>query len=58
MSETDASTASRPSTCRFTEGVATIELNRPQALNAWNQQFGRDLLAALRQAGEDERRAP
>ncbi len=36
------------------DGVATIELNRPQALNAWNQQFGRDLLAALRQAGEDD----
>jgi 2-(1,2-epoxy-1,2-dihydrophenyl)acetyl-CoA isomerase len=30
-------------------GVATVELNRPQALNAWNQQFGADLLAALRQ---------
>jgi 2-(1,2-epoxy-1,2-dihydrophenyl)acetyl-CoA isomerase len=36
------------------EGVATIELNRPQALNAWNRQFGRDLLAALRQADEDD----
>jgi 2-(1,2-epoxy-1,2-dihydrophenyl)acetyl-CoA isomerase len=36
------------------DGVATIELNRPEALNAWNQQFGRDLLAALRQAGEDD----
>src|ERR1700733_7677482 len=36
------------------EGVATIELNRPQALNAWNRQFGRDLLAALGQADEDD----
>jgi 2-(1,2-epoxy-1,2-dihydrophenyl)acetyl-CoA isomerase len=35
-------------------GVATIELNRPRALNAWNHQFGHDLLAALRQVGEDE----
>jgi 2-(1,2-epoxy-1,2-dihydrophenyl)acetyl-CoA isomerase len=32
-------------------GVATVELNRPQALNAWNQQLGLDLLAALRQIG-------
>jgi 2-(1,2-epoxy-1,2-dihydrophenyl)acetyl-CoA isomerase len=35
-------------------GAATIELNRPEALNAWNKQFGEDLLAALRRAGEDE----
>src|ERR1700691_4865396 len=33
-------------------GVATVELSRPQALNAWNQQLGRDLLAALRRVGE------
>ncbi|MGA9875212.1 MAG: enoyl-CoA hydratase [Solirubrobacteraceae bacterium] len=36
------------------DGAATIELNRPDALNAWNKQFGEDLLAALRQASEDE----
>jgi 2-(1,2-epoxy-1,2-dihydrophenyl)acetyl-CoA isomerase len=36
------------------EGAATIELNRPEALNAWNKQFGEDLLAALRKAGEDD----
>jgi 2-(1,2-epoxy-1,2-dihydrophenyl)acetyl-CoA isomerase len=35
------------------DGAATIELNRPQALNAWNKPFGEDLLAALLQAGED-----
>jgi 2-(1,2-epoxy-1,2-dihydrophenyl)acetyl-CoA isomerase len=29
-------------------GVATVALNRPQALNAWNKQLGLDLLAALR----------
>jgi 2-(1,2-epoxy-1,2-dihydrophenyl)acetyl-CoA isomerase len=36
------------------DGAATIELNRPEALNAWNKQFGEDLLAALRRAGEDD----
>jgi 2-(1,2-epoxy-1,2-dihydrophenyl)acetyl-CoA isomerase len=35
-------------------GAATIELNRPEALNAWNRQFGEDLLAALRRAAEDD----
>jgi 2-(1,2-epoxy-1,2-dihydrophenyl)acetyl-CoA isomerase len=37
-----------------TDGVATVQLNRPETLNAWNQQFGIDLLAAVRRAGEDE----
>jgi 2-(1,2-epoxy-1,2-dihydrophenyl)acetyl-CoA isomerase len=36
------------------DGVATVELNRPEALNAWNKQFGLDLLSALRQAAEDD----
>ena len=36
------------------DGAATIELNRPQALNAWNAQLGADLLVALRRATEDE----
>lgn len=36
------------------EGVARIELNRPQALNAWNAQFGSELLAAIRDAAGDE----
>jgi 2-(1,2-epoxy-1,2-dihydrophenyl)acetyl-CoA isomerase len=35
-------------------GAATIELNRPDALNAWNKQFGEDLLAALQRAAEDD----
>jgi 2-(1,2-epoxy-1,2-dihydrophenyl)acetyl-CoA isomerase len=39
---------------RTSEGVATIELNRPETLNAWNAQFGADLLAAVRAASEDE----
>ncbi|HEX4188801.1 MAG TPA: enoyl-CoA hydratase [Solirubrobacteraceae bacterium] len=39
---------------RAEDGAATIELNRPQALNAWNAQLGADLLAALRAATEDD----
>jgi 2-(1,2-epoxy-1,2-dihydrophenyl)acetyl-CoA isomerase len=35
-------------------GAATIELNRPEALNAWNRQFGVDLLAALQETAGDE----
>jgi 2-(1,2-epoxy-1,2-dihydrophenyl)acetyl-CoA isomerase len=35
-------------------GAATVELNRPDALNAWNQQFGLDLLAALQLLAADE----
>ena len=27
--------------------AATIELNRPEVMNAWNKQFGVDLLAAV-----------
>jgi 2-(1,2-epoxy-1,2-dihydrophenyl)acetyl-CoA isomerase len=33
-------------------GVATIELNRPQALNAWSKQLGLDLLVAMQRVGE------
>jgi 2-(1,2-epoxy-1,2-dihydrophenyl)acetyl-CoA isomerase len=36
------------------DGAATIELSRPDALNAWNGQFGNDLLAALKRAATDE----
>ena len=35
-------------------GAATIELNRPEALNAWNTQFGLDLLAAVDEAAADD----
>jgi 2-(1,2-epoxy-1,2-dihydrophenyl)acetyl-CoA isomerase len=38
----------------LSEGAATVELNRPQALNAWNAQFGSDLLAALRELAADD----
>ena len=34
-------------------GIAKIELNRPETLNAWNTQFGLDLLEAIGRAGED-----
>lgn len=35
------------------DGVAHLELNRPDALNAWTPELGRALLAALRQASGD-----
>jgi 2-(1,2-epoxy-1,2-dihydrophenyl)acetyl-CoA isomerase len=35
------------------DGVATVTLNRPQALNAWNKQFALDLLAALDRVAAD-----
>ena len=39
---------------RVVDRTATIELNRPEVLNAWNTQFGLDLVAALRAVAEDE----
>jgi 2-(1,2-epoxy-1,2-dihydrophenyl)acetyl-CoA isomerase len=36
------------------DGAAKIELNRPDSLNAWNQQFGLDLKAAVDAAGADD----
>jgi 2-(1,2-epoxy-1,2-dihydrophenyl)acetyl-CoA isomerase len=35
------------------DGVAKIELNRPETLNAWNLQLGRDLRAAVEQSRDD-----
>src|SRR6202034_4658961 len=35
-------------------GAARIELNRPDRLNAWNNQFSLDLLAAVQEAAEDQ----
>ena len=35
-------------------GAATITLNRPERLNAWNRQFGEELLAAVERARDDE----
>jgi 2-(1,2-epoxy-1,2-dihydrophenyl)acetyl-CoA isomerase len=34
--------------------AARIELNRPEALNAWNEQFGIDLLAAVKRVWRDD----
>ena len=34
--------------------AARILLNRPDALNAWNEQFGEDLLDAVTTVAEDE----
>jgi 2-(1,2-epoxy-1,2-dihydrophenyl)acetyl-CoA isomerase len=36
------------------DGVATVELNRPDSLNSWNGQFGDDLLAAIARCREDD----
>src|SRR3954464_12246870 len=36
------------------DGAATILLNRPDVLNAWNKQFGDDLYAAIQQAADDD----
>jgi 2-(1,2-epoxy-1,2-dihydrophenyl)acetyl-CoA isomerase len=35
-------------------GAAKIELNRPDRLNAWNRQFGYDLLAAVQSVADDQ----
>ena len=34
--------------------AATIELARPETMNAWNKQFGLDLLAALQEVAADD----
>ena len=36
------------------DGVARITLNRPDNLNAWNEQLGLDLLAAVERARDDD----
>jgi 2-(1,2-epoxy-1,2-dihydrophenyl)acetyl-CoA isomerase len=35
-------------------GAAKVELNRPDTMNAWNRQFGIDLLAAIESAADDD----
>jgi len=41
-------------TVAIADGVARVELNRPHALNAWNAQFGTDLLSALGTVADSE----
>jgi 2-(1,2-epoxy-1,2-dihydrophenyl)acetyl-CoA isomerase len=56
MSETEAASDLETVNLQIDAGgVATVELARPQALNAWNQQLGLDLLAALARVGESPR---
>jgi 2-(1,2-epoxy-1,2-dihydrophenyl)acetyl-CoA isomerase len=50
----DTNTSLETINVSLADGVATIELNRPQALNAWNRQFGEDLLEALHRARREE----
>jgi 2-(1,2-epoxy-1,2-dihydrophenyl)acetyl-CoA isomerase len=35
-------------------GIAKIELSRPEVMNAWNLQLGRDLLAAVQRVTDDD----
>ena len=43
---------------RVKDGAATVQLNRPETMNAWNAQFGVDLLEAITAvAGDDDVRA-
>src|SRR3954464_8731490 len=39
---------------QVSDGAATILLNRPDVLNAWNRQFGEDLLEAVQTAAGDD----
>ncbi len=50
----DTNTSLQTVNVSLADGVAKIELNRPQALNAWNRQFGEDLLEALHRARREE----
>lgn len=55
MSDSESATGEPTVTLEVSAaGVAWIELNRPQALNAWNQELGRELLAALEEVGESQ----
>ena len=36
------------------EGIATITLNRPEALNAWSKELAQEFLNAMEDAGKDE----
>ncbi len=51
---TDPHTQLQTVNVSVTDGVATVQLNRPDTLNAWNRQFGEDLLEALHEVRRDE----
>jgi 2-(1,2-epoxy-1,2-dihydrophenyl)acetyl-CoA isomerase len=57
VSEIPAKTELETVNLTVSEGAATIELNRPERMNAWNAQLASDLLAALRIAADDSVRA-
>jgi 2-(1,2-epoxy-1,2-dihydrophenyl)acetyl-CoA isomerase len=58
MSDYEMATAYETVNLLRAGGAAKIELNRPEKLNAWNKQFGLDLLAAVEAcAGDSEIRA-
>jgi len=46
--------ADRSVTLEVAEGAARITLNRPDSLNAWNEEFGRDLLATVESVADDD----
>ena len=50
----DTSTDTQTVNIHIDGATATIELNRPEVLNAWNAQFGSELLAAVQRVGGDE----
>ena len=50
----DTSTDTQTVNVHIDGATATIELNRPEVLNAWNAQFGSELLAAVQRVGGDE----
>ena len=41
-------------TCDVADHVARVTLNRPDSLNAWNEQLGLDLRAAIERARDDD----
>ncbi|HEY0515746.1 MAG TPA: enoyl-CoA hydratase-related protein [Solirubrobacteraceae bacterium] len=52
MSDTD--TQLETVNLTIADGVATVELDRPQTLNAWNGQLGEDLTASLERCRSDD----
>lgn len=57
MSDLPATTELETVNLSVSAGAATIELNRPERMNAWNAQLARDLRAALELAADDSVRA-